>query len=76
MQNEEEIRKKKEISEFMREFNDIDLELDEEESKAFIKWLNEPNPKAKAFMERAKKRFEGVDMTADVIPIKIKLKKK
>lgn len=76
MKNEEEIRKKKEISEFMREFNDIDLELDEEESKAFIKMLREPNPKAEKYHRAAEEMLKNIDIHADVITLKMKLKKK
>lgn len=46
------------------------FELDEEETEALFKMLREPNPGAKKLRERAKKQFEGLDLTADEIPIR------
>lgn len=54
----------------MSEFTDVEFELDAEESEALLKMLREPNPKAQQFRERAKWLFEGVDITANEIPLK------
>lgn len=48
----------------------VEFELDEEETIAFLAMLAKPNPNAKKFRERSRKRFEGIDLTADVIPIR------
>lgn len=45
------------------------LIFDEEETAALLKMLAKPNPNAAKFREQAKKRFAGVDLTADEIPI-------
>lgn len=71
------LRTKQEIdrkSKFLQEFDDIEFELDETETKFFIEMLNEPNLKAQRFRGRAKELFFNADLTADEIPVKIKSK--
>jgi hypothetical protein len=74
---EQDERQKDEIrkSAFLKEFNDVELELDEDESKVFLKVLSAPNPNAENLRKRSEALFGDMDITADIIPLKIKLKR-
>lgn len=61
--------------ESLREFYIDDIELDEEESEAFIKKFSEPNPNAENLRRLSEEIFGDIDIKKDIISIKIKLKR-
>jgi hypothetical protein len=67
--NQEQIRK------FLVDFENIEFELNLEESALFIEMMNEPNLKANDFRQKSNKLFLNIDLSSDEIPIKISRKK-
>jgi len=76
LEDEEYQREEFEKIKLPSEFDYFHLELDETESEAFIKMINEPNPNAEKYRKEAREMFKNINIHTDPIRLKVKKTKK